>query len=281
MDVTDNTSSVFSVNKPEAVECAVPYKDGILYTTNVLNDPETDSISYDWQLIYNDGSEETIVDSNINYGSGPKPYLTLIDGTPVYVFTASTQTYSDATFVMKLSGMEPEKVDERVDLIADTIGMATDGKHIAFQLFPNTEEDYTAVVSVYSTDRLVMEIENRTTDYEQIGINDNMLFRISASESDPQLASVGVTDINTGEVLFTIDGDKALYFPVRLNDTLTAVYGSDNRIYAIDSETESLRICETPSSVFGGTTVMQTMGDERILFQQGRGKFYVMSVNGQ
>ena len=268
MDIGTEEAVSYTVNKPKAVDCAVPYKDGILYVANVLNDEETDSVSYDWQLLYNDGEKEEIVDSNLNYGGGPKPFLTLLNDTPVYVVNGSDSTGATVSLV-KLTESGPEIIQLFGGYWTSAEDNKSDGKHIVMQLYDDSRDDGTGIITAYDENGVVFEYYNQC--FSAIGINGDYVLATNAAQSDTEKNTVTAIPIVKNKEEFTIETEHPMWHYARVTDGLTAMY-SDSSLYIMDMENRFVQPCQTPEG-FGGAKYLMPMSDGRFVFNEGNGYF--------
>ena len=269
MDIGSGEAVSYTVNRPNDVDCAVPYKDGILYVADVLNDEETDSVSYDWQLLYNDGEKEEIVDSNLNYGGGPKPFLTLLNGTPVYVVSGSDSAGAVVS-LMKLTESGPETIQLFGEYWTSAENNKSDGKHIVMQLYNNSRDDGTGLVTVYDENGVVFE-DSGNKCFSAIGINGDYVLATKSAQSDREKNTVTAIPIAKDKEEFTIETENPMWHYARVTDSLTAMY-SDSSLYIMDMENRFIQPCQTPEG-FGGAKYLMPMSDGRFVFNEGSGYF--------
>ncbi len=86
IELDSKNINFFNVKNKGTIYEAVPYKDGIVYTSYISNEESDgiESILYKWQVVYFDGNNEYLIDSGCS-GRGTAPEIALAKGQPIYV----------------------------------------------------------------------------------------------------------------------------------------------------------------------------------------------------
>lgn len=267
-------SARYTVNRPNSVDHAVPYKEGVLYMADVIDDESGNvtTTDHNWELIYNDGEHEKIIDNQSRYGGGQRPYLTLVNDVPTYVVSGSNPPGNEDVYLVRVADFEPEIIETYEDCWTSSEDNISDGEHVAVMLYDATANGEEKRIIAYDEKGVKFEKGDcERVDY--MGINGEYIIATEASSSNSEKGLVALVSMKDGEEKCSIETEYPMWHHMKVTDEMTAMLTSDG-LYLLNSEKRYIQPCQTPVG-FSGASYIYQLDDGRFIYSEG-GALFIM-----